>query len=116
MSNCNCSSNQGIYSSNAWYGTPTSSNFCGHQQACNGCIDIVKDICIRYTKPNLTNTGINQNDTLDVILQKLDALKALQDTTNANILIALNDLNDRVNALETDASIPGGGSHADYVI
>lgn len=118
--NCSCNSqNQGIYGTNMWNvngNNPGNSTGCGHQQACNGCLDTPKGACVIYNGSNLVNTGINQNDTLNTILAKLDALFAIQATKNSNILAALNNLNTRVNALETAASIPGGGSHAPYTL
>lgn len=117
--NCGCNSSQGMYGTNMWnpnYMNPNTNNPCGHQQACNDCLDIIKGICVTYTGANLTNTGINQNDTLNALLVKLDALFAVQATKNDNILAALNDLNTRVNVLETDAGIPGGGVHPPYTL
>lgn len=116
---CGCNSNQGIYGTNMWNvngNLPGNNPSCSHQQACNGCIDIVKDICVLYQGGNLVNTGINNNDTLRTILAKLDALFAIQATKNTNILAALNDLNTRTNALETAEAIPGGGSHPPYTL
>ena len=110
--NCGCNYNQGVYGTNMWNingNQPGNQVSCTHQQACNGCIDIIKDICILYLGSNLTNTGINQNDTLRTILQKLDALFAIQATKNTNILAALNDINSRLNVLE-------GSSHAPYTL
>lgn len=111
--NCGCnSSNQGIYGTNAWNvngNYPVNTSSCGHQQTCNECLDFIKGKCVLYTGSNLTNTGINKNDTLDVILPKLDALFAIQATKNANILAALNDINDRLNTLES-------GTHAPYTL
>lgn len=109
--NCGCNGNQGIYGTNMWNvnGNTTTPGPCNHQQACNGCIDIIKDICILYGGSNLTNTGINQNDTLRTILAKLDALFAIQATKNTNILAALNDINDRINVIDS-------GSHAPYTL
>lgn len=117
--NCGCQSNPGVYGSNVWnpnWSNPGNSPTCGHPQACNGCLDLIKGECIRYTGANLVNTGINKNDDLNVVLAKIDALFLLQNTKNTNILAALNDLNTRVNALETDAGIPGGGSHPPYTL
>lgn len=116
---CGCNHNQGIYGTNMWNvngNMPGNSTSCGHQQACNDCLDIYKDICIIYTGSNLTSTGINQNDTLRQILVKLDTLFAIQATKNANILAALNDINDRLNVVETENGTPGGGSHAPYTL
>ncbi len=104
--NCGCN-NQGVFSSNTWNHSPASN--CGHPQACQGCLDIIKCECIIYTGSNLTSTGINKYDDLCTILTKLDAIKAIQDTKNTNILAALNDINDRLNVLE-DAS------HAPYTL
>jgi hypothetical protein len=119
--NCGCNNNQGIYGTNMWNingNQPGNQSSCGQQQACNGCIDIVKDICVLYLGSNLVNTGINLNDTLRTVLQKLDALFAIQATKNTNILAALNDLNTRVNALELAVipPIPGGGVHPPYTL
>lgn len=113
-SNCGCGgTNQGIYGTNLWNlngNQPGNQYSCGHQQQCNGCIDVIKGICVLYTGQNLTSTGINQNDNLNLILQKLDALKAIQDTKNTNILTALNDINTRLNALES------GTDHTPYTL
>lgn len=104
--NCGCQgNNQGIYGTNMW--NPNNnypgSHSCGHQQDCNGCLEVIKGLCVWYTGANLTNTGINQNDNLNVVLGKLDTLFAIQATKNTNILAALNDINDRLNALEGGA-------------
>lgn len=40
---------------------------------CTSCQRVSSDTVL-YTGPNLPNTGINFNDSLTVILQKLDAL------------------------------------------
>lgn len=112
MPNCGCSQ-QGIYGTNMWNvngNQPGNQPGCGHQQACNGCIDIVKGLCVLYTGTNLTSTGINQNDTLNAILVKLDAIKGIQDLKNNKLLANINDLNDRVNTLE------GGTPHAPYTL
>lgn len=108
-SSCN-SSYQGVYTANTCNTAPQTTSTCGHQQACNGCVDITKAECIQYTGSNLTSTGINKYDDLNIILQKLDALKAIQDAKNANILAALNNLNTRLNALEP------GADHAPYTL
>lgn len=116
---CGCNRNQGVYGTNMWnpnHMYPNNSQSCGHQQACNDCLDIIKDLCVFYMGSNLTNTGINNNDNLRTVLQKLDALFEIQADKNDNILEALNDINDRVNALETDAGIPGGGVHPPYTL
>lgn len=107
--NCGCTGKSGIYGTNMWNingNQPGNQYSCGHQQACNGCIDVVKGTCLLYTGSNLTNTGINQNDDFNTVIAKLDAIKAIQDTKNANILIALNDINDRLNALEIGVDHP----------
>lgn len=107
--NCGCTGKSGIYGTNMWNingNQPGNQYSCGHQQACNGCIDVIKGICLLYTGTNLTNTGINQNDDFNTVIAKLDAIKAIQDTKNANILIALNDINDRLNALEIGVDHP----------
>lgn len=109
---CGCNS-QGIYGTNMWNingNQPGNQYSCGHQQACNECIDVIKGICVLYTGSNLTNTGINQNDTLNTILSKLDVLQQTQATKNTNILAALNSINDRLNALES------GPDHAPYTL
>lgn len=82
---------------------------CGHTQACNGCLDIIKSECIRYTGPSLPALGIDQNDTLSIILSKLNSLKTIQDTKNSNLLAAINNLNTRLNAST-------GSSHAPYTL
>lgn len=101
MSDCNC--NNVVYASYT-NNTSISSN-CGHQQACNSCIDIIKSECIVYTGSNLTNLLVDRNDTLSEILAQLDSNKQAQDLKNTAILAALNDINDRLNVLE-DADHP----------
>jgi hypothetical protein len=116
---CGCNYNQGMYGTNMWNvngNQPGNQPGCGHQQACNGCIDVIKGICVLYGGANLTSTGINQNDDLNTVIAKLNAIKAIQDTKNDNILAALNDLNDRMNVVETENSTPGGGSHPPYTL
>lgn len=112
--NCGCnSSSQGIYGTNMWNvnGNQPGNNYsCNKPQACNGCIDIIKGQCLLYTGTNLTSTGIDQNDDFNTIIAKLDAIKAIQDTKNNNILAALNDINDRLNDLE------GGTPHPPYTL
>lgn len=112
--NCSCNSqNQGIYGTNMWNvngNNPGNSTGCGHQQACNGCIDTPKGKCVIYTGTNLLNTGINQNDTLDQVLLKIDTVIGIQNQKNANILAALNDINTRINTLA------GGTPHAPYTL
>ena len=111
---CGCGANrQSFYGTNMWNvngNTPGNQQSCGHQQACNGCIDIVKGTCLLYTGANQTSTGINQNDDFNTVVQKLNAIKAIQDTKNANILAALNDINDRINTLA------GGTPHPPYTL
>lgn len=120
-SDCGCNnSNQGIYGTNMWNvngNQPGNQYSCSQQQACNGCIDVIKGICVLYTGTNLINTGINQNDDLNTIMGKIDAFKAILDTrsttqdstqaiTNRTILSILNDINNRLVALEGVAHIP----------
>lgn len=110
--NCGCNSTSGMYGTNMWNvngNTPGNQTSCGHQQACNGCIDVVKGICLLYTGVNKANTGINRNDDFDTVVAKLDAIKAIQDTKNANILAALNDINARINVIDS-------GTHAPYTL
>jgi hypothetical protein len=115
--NCGCNgSYKGIYGTNIWnpnYMKPNTNNACGHQIACGDCIDDVKSKCVYYTGPNLVNTGINQNDILDLVLQKLDAIKQVQDQKFIKVLANLNDINDRLNALE---SISGDPPHPPYTL
>lgn len=112
--NCSCNSqNQGIYGTNMWNvngNNPVNSTGCGHQQACNSCIDYPRGKCVIYTGTNLVNTGINQNDTLDVALAKIDTVISIQNQKFTNILAALNDINTRINTLA------GGTPHAPYTL
>lgn len=111
--NCGCgSNNQSFYGTNMWNANsnnPGNQYSCGHQQACNGCIDVIKGICVLYTGSNLISLGINQNDDLNTILAKLNTAKSIQDIKNTNILAALNDINDRINVIDS-------GSHAPYTL
>lgn len=101
-------SDTGIYGANT-QSTTTTNTSCGHQQSCQGCVDVYDGKCTRYTGANMVSTGINNNDDLNIIIEKLDAIKSIQDTKNANILAALNDINDRLNILES-------GDHAPYTL
>lgn len=106
---CGCSSNQGIYGTNMWNNAgnqPNNTSTCHPQAACNGCIDIIKGVCVHYTGPDLLNLGVNKNDDLDTILGKLDALKKIQDQKNTNLLAAINDLNARLNVIEPGPDHP----------
>lgn len=101
---------QGSYGTNMWNVNGNNSgniNPCGNQTPCNECIDLIKDKCILYTGINLADTGIDKNDTLAVIIAKLDAIKKTQDLKNTSLLAAINDINDRINAIDS-------GSHAAY--
>lgn len=90
--------------------SPSISNNCGHQQACNGCLEVIKSECIKYTGSNIVGIGVNQNDTLSEILVKLNTLKSIQDAKNTNLLSAINDINTRIN------TIAGGTPHAPYTL
>lgn len=101
----------GMYGTNMWNvngNQPTNTQSCGHPSPCNGCVDTPKGSCVLYTGANKINTGINKYDTLDTIIGKLDAIKAIHDTKFTNALLAINDLNTRLNALES------GTDHAPY--
>lgn len=108
--NCNCGCVTilpGVYSTNMWNVNSTACpSDCGSTRPCNGCVDIIKGLCVLYTDVNLVNTGINKNDDLNAIIKKLDAIKKTQDDKNAKILEALNDINSRLNALENSTHAP----------
>jgi len=53
--------------------TITISN-CPSDDSCNGCVDIVKSQCIKYTGADLLFLGVNNGDTLSQILVKLDSI------------------------------------------
>lgn len=113
FSPCGCNSYSQIYGTNFWNGNHQSSNIssnCGHPQACNGCLDIIKSECVQYTGSNLGNLLIDKYDDLSTILPILDEAYRVQQIKNTNILTALNDINTRLNALE------GGPDHAPYTI
>lgn len=73
------------------------------------CKKAIPSLCVKYNGPNLPNIGVNTDDTLNDILNKLDNLKMIQDLKNANILAALNDINARINVIDS-------GSHAPYTL
>lgn len=110
LSTCGCGGNTGMYSTNMWNvngNQPGNQGSCHRPQNCDGCTDTFKATCILYNGPNRVNTGINKNDNLDLIIQKLDALQEVQALKNTNILLALNDINTRLNTIT-------GGSHDPY--
>jgi hypothetical protein len=53
--------------------TITISN-CPPDDSCNGCVDIVKSQCIKYTGADLEFLGVVNGDTLDQILIKLNSV------------------------------------------
>lgn len=108
----NSNNNWGSYVTNIWNpnsNQPGNMYSCTPQRPCNGCINIIKGECVLYTGTNLTNLGIATNDDFNTVLAKLDEIKRIQDLKNANILLALNDLNDR---LVTESGI----DHDPYVL
>lgn len=57
-----------------------------HNEGC-GCNECISSANIAYTGPTLANTGIQNNDTLSVALQKIDnALAALTTTTTTTVI------------------------------
>lgn len=120
-SNCNCQNMpctcyggyyQSVYGTNMWNINSQNANLpntnCGHQQECSGCIDIYKGECVLYTDPqDLTNIGVPKNTTLNQALKNINSIQSLQDSVSANIIAALNDINQRIIAI---TGIP----HANY--
>lgn len=50
---------------------------CPPEHTCNdGCVEIVKSKCIKYTGVNLPTLGINTGDDLDKILLKIETILA----------------------------------------
>lgn len=103
--NCNCNSSNSTYNYN-WFNTDG--------LPCTDCDPVVVcqrkiySLCVKYNGPNLTNLGINTNDSLNDILLKLDNIKQTQDLLNAKLLANINDLNTRLNTLA------GGTPHDPY--
>lgn len=78
--NCGCTPCQGIYGTNMWnVNSTTSTSCCGTPSPCNGCVDVLKGICVLFTGSNLINLGINTNDDMNTVLSKLDAVKKVLD-------------------------------------
>lgn len=98
--NCSCDSTP-VYN---WFGVG--------DLPCTDCDPVIVcarklySLCVSYSGTNLTNTGINTNDTLNDILQKLDNIKQAQDLTNVKLLANINSINDRLNILESGTHIP----------
>ncbi len=106
QNNCSCHSTEGSYN---WFSTQS--------QPCSPCATTpvvckktIPSLCTKYNGPNLPNLGVNTNDTLNDILNKLDNIKMVQDLKFNNILTALNDINDRLNDLEV------GDDHDPYTL
>lgn len=102
---CSCVPTTGSYN---WFSTQS--------QPCSPCATTpivckksIPSLCVKYNGPNLPNIGVNTDDTLNDILNKLDNIKMIQDLKNTNILAALNDINTRINTIT-------GGSHPPYTL
>lgn len=93
---------------------------------CNPCIQttvckkVVPAICVEYKGPILDQLNLDSPARVETILAALNIVLGeikesvtlesdTSETTAANILVALNDINSRLNVLE-------GASHAPYVI
>lgn len=111
---CNCYNTN--YSSN-WYTTQN----CAPCSTTEVCKKAIPAKCVFYKAGNLANIGLTTNINTELILYTIDSVigsiksgsildKAAQTVTNANILTALNNINDRLNALEA------GAPHAPYII
>jgi hypothetical protein len=68
-----------------------------------GCPSIHSTACVFYTGANLLTTGINTNDSVEVILQKLDQLFLNINSNTQNIGV----VNFTATADQTDFTIPG---------
>lgn len=105
--NSYCSGCNNSYTAN-WFNT--------YGLPCVDCDPIVTckrkqpSLCVVYNGPNLPNTNINLNDSLNDILLKLDNIKQTQDLKNAKLLANINDINTRLNTLE------GGTAHDPYTL
>lgn len=103
--NCNCNSTTPDYN---WF------NIAG--LPCTDCDPVVVckrkifSLCVAYNGPNLTNLGINTNDSLNDILAKLDNIKQAQDLKNQKLLDNINSINTRLNTLA------GGTPHDPYTL
>lgn len=85
------------------------------------CIKKIPAKCTIYKGPNLANIGLGSDISVELILSVMDIAignaaiaaaldKANQTIKNANILLALNDINTRLNTLA------GGTPHVPYII
>lgn len=115
--NHSCNNCQTTGVSHNWYTTQTCSP-CSTTKVCKKSIPAE---CTFYTGSNLTALGLTSNINLETIFQALNVVlttsqntailnAATQATKNANILLALNDINTRLNALE------GGTPNPPYII
>lgn len=112
-----CSCQQPNYSYN-WFNTENyPCNPCSTTQVCKKRIPAK---CTFYEGPNLANLGLTSPSNLEAIVLATDQVLGLlkdvqllgtstQNTVNVNILIALNNINARLNVLESS-------SHPAYVI
>ncbi len=90
-----------------WFNT---SNYpCNPCSTTTVCKKTIPGKCTIYGGPNLTGLGLTTGMSVDVVLAAISVIIAEQTVTNANILTALNDINDRINVIDS-------GSHAPYVI
>ena len=51
----------------------TTISTCPPDDSCNGCVDIIKSRCIKYTGTDLDALNIKTGDSLDSILIKLNS-------------------------------------------
>lgn len=104
-----CGCNSPVYTFN-WYNTD---NYpCNPCTTTEVCKKTIPSQCVGYDGANLSNINITSPNNLKTIVQKIDSeiglLKTSDATLKANLLIILNDINDRLNDLE------GGPDHDPY--
>ena len=112
-----CQCNNPTYTYN-WYNT---ANYpCNPCSTTTICKKKVPAKCVEYRGPNLTLLSLTTNVDVELIISTMVSFLGtlqdtvannliLQNTKNANILAALNDINTRLNVLE-------GGIHPPYTI
>lgn len=105
---CNCSTVTYSYNWN------TISNYpCNPCSQTDVCLKTVPAKCVIYNGPTLANLNLTAPQNVQLILSTIDIAIGAINSANAlkftNILTALNDINTRLNVLES-------GSHAPYVI
>lgn len=91
--------NQGVYGSNMW-NINSLTGPCSPKLPCKGCVDIINARCTVYTGPNKPGTGIDKNDDLETIINKIEQIKLAQDNRFQALYETLEALQEQIDNLQ----------------